>query len=120
MRLQRLLMQAGASQVHQAASASQALLMLGEGLVDVAFTVWKTAEGPHGEVLMKRLRNHRQNRNVPVVLLDDGLATEERVRAVKAGATGRIPLPAQWPMLQEVLQEVLQCLSLLSARGQRR
>lgn len=95
----------GYREVFEAASAPEALAVMRTELVDLVFAPWE-AIGLSGAPLMKALRDPGRNQNVPVVLLDDGLAPATVVAAVKAGIAGKVSLPGNLPELRKVLTEI--------------
>ena len=103
--LHRMLIAAGLRRVLESESALEALSMMGEELVDLVFTPWETP-GMAGPSLIRAFHNRGRNRKVPVVLLDTGLPQPVIVSAVKAGISGRLPLPARPAILAGILQNI--------------
>ena len=102
----QVLSQAGFSTVLESDNAVSALMLLGEGLVDWVFTVFTLPERegvaqPAGASLIKALKNIGRNKNLPVVLLDEGMSQQEVVAAVKTGIAGRLGHP---PNLEKLMQ----------------
>ena len=102
MALRVVLRQAGFPRVLEAESATEALTTLAAERVDLVLTAWEVEDG-HGPALIRSLRDRGLNRNLPVVLLNNGLSQRNVVLAVKAGAAGKLTLPASARALSEVL-----------------
>lgn len=96
---------AGVRRVLDAATAAEALTILGSELVPLVLTPWELPDDA-GRPLLEALRDHGRNRNVPVVLLDSGLPRASVVAAVKAGAAARLALPADVPGVRDLLERV--------------
>lgn len=90
--LARYLRQEGVADVMAVADGIEAICLLSSELVDAVFATWAAGQGDGARVLRYLQRRHGRRR-VPVVLLDDGLARETIVAAVKAGVAGVLPLP---------------------------
>jgi len=91
--IRQALRAAGVERVLEAETAAEALQLLSAELVELVLTPWEVPDLA-GRPLVQALRNRGRNRNLPVVLLDAGLAQPQVVAAVKAGVAGRLPLPA--------------------------
>lgn len=103
--LRRVLDACGFGRVLESEAAEEAITLLGTELVDLVLTPWET-DTLSGEALVEALRNRGQNRDVPVVLLDEGLPRQAVVAAVKAGVAGRLPLPPNAETLRAILGTV--------------
>lgn len=103
--LRQTLLGAGVTRVLEAATAAEALQLLGAELVDLVLTPWQVPDGA-GRTLVQSLRNRGRNRNVPVVVLDAGLARNQVVAAVKAGAAARLSLPTDVPTVRALLERL--------------
>jgi two-component system chemotaxis response regulator CheY len=114
--LRRVLSRLGVSQVLEAETAHEALTLLGGELVDLVLTVWQ-APDLGGTELLAALRNRGLNRNVPVVLLDDGIPQPLIVAGVKAGIAGRLNLPGSPERLAEILATIRESRHRLVAGG---
>ena len=101
-RLRQVALSAGIERVLLAEDGIQAATMMGEELVDLVLTPWDP-DGLAGKELLRALRKRARNRQVPVVLLDNGLHKQTIISAVKAGISGRLQLPAQAEQLKEIL-----------------
>ncbi len=95
----------GFQRVLEASGGRQAVTVLAEELVDLVLTPWDTAD-LSGVELLRALRRRGQNRNVPVVILDDGLSQQTIVSTVKAGAAGRVKVPADPAKIADVLKTI--------------
>jgi CheY-like chemotaxis protein len=104
-RLRHVLRSAGVERVLFAADGPEVLTLMGGELVQLVLVPWD-APGLSGLELLRALRKRGQNRNVPVVILDDGLPQETIVRAIKAGVAGRLPIPPQVTQLREILARI--------------
>lgn len=103
--LRQALLHAGMERVLEAVTAAEALRLLSAELVHLVLTPWE-APDMAGRSLLQALRNRGRNRELPVVILDDGLAAPQVVAAVKAGAAGRLPLPADARAVRALLAQL--------------
>ncbi len=101
-RLRELLRQAGFGQVLAASDGDELLMLLSGEPVQLVLVPWGVP-GFSGPELLRMLRGREHNRNVPVVILDDGLPQQAVVSAIKAGVAGRLRRPASVEQLKEVL-----------------
>ncbi len=97
----------GCERVLAVADGREAVTALAGELVDLVLTPWNASD-LSGVELLRALRRRGQNRNVPVVILDDGLSQQTIVSAVKAGAAGRVKLPVNLLEMQSVLDTIAQ------------
>ncbi len=103
--LRQALLGAGVERVLDAGSAAEALRLLSAELVALVLTPWE-APDLAGRPLLHALRNRGRNRNVPVVVLDGGLTPAQVVASVKAGAAGRLTLPASALTVRTLLERI--------------
>lgn len=103
--LQQLLRRVGVTRVLEADSAPDALMVLGAELVQLVLTPW-ALPGLEGRALLQSLRQRGQNRDVPVIVLDDGLSQGQVIAAVKAGMAGRLPAGADEAALRTLLDRI--------------
>ncbi len=105
--LKGLLRRCGFERVLEAETADDALLLLRGQPVQLVLTAW-APPGLAGVALLRALKHSPQDRpgrGAPaVVLLDDGLSQPHVVAAIKAGAAGRLPLPARAEQLERILR----------------
>jgi CheY-like chemotaxis protein len=99
------LLGAGVQRVLEVDSAADALRVLSAELVELVLTPWEGME-PAGRPLLTALRNRGRNRNVPIIVLDPGLTPQQVVATVKAGAAGRLALPASTPAVRALLERL--------------
>lgn len=95
----------GYRRVIEAETAPEAVALMRAEPVHLVFAPWEFP-GLSGTALMKALRYPGRNREVPVVLLDDGLAPASVVAAVKAGIAGKVSLPGNMVEVRQVLREM--------------
>lgn len=100
-----MLRRAGVGRVLLAGQGTEALTIMSRELVELALIPWDGPE-PAGAELLPLLLKRGQNRRVAVVILDKGLPAQAMVSAIKAGAAGRIPLPAQPEPLAKLLEKI--------------
>lgn len=100
--LARLLRRLGCAPVHEAEDAVAAVALARQERLDVVFTPW-SAGGLAGPALFAALRARGRKRLPAIVVLDEGLPQATIVAAVKAGAAGRLTLPATVESLAPVL-----------------
>jgi DNA-binding NarL/FixJ family response regulator len=108
--LAHLLRRRGFARVHEAEDAVEAATVASQERVDVIFTLW-SAGRLSGAELFRALRARGRKAAPDIVLLDEGLAQATVVAAVKAGAAGRLTLPAT----EEALARVLASLAAAGA-----
>jgi CheY-like chemotaxis protein len=104
--IRQALRSAGMERVLEADSAAEALRLLSAELVQLVLTPWEVPDLA-GRPLVQALRNRGRNRNLPVVLLDAGLAPPQVVAAVKAGIAGRLALPADAAAVRALLAQLV-------------
>jgi two-component system, chemotaxis family, chemotaxis protein CheY len=104
-RLRQALLHGGLERVLEAETAAEALTLLSSQLVSMVLTPWE-APDLAGRALLNALRDRGRNRQLPVVILDDGLAAPQVVAAVKAGAAGRLILPADAQAVRDLLARI--------------
>jgi CheY-like chemotaxis protein len=116
--LKRVLRRCGFEPPLEAETADDALVRLRGQPVQLVLTAW-APPGLTGVALLRALRHSpqdRPSRGAPaIVVLDDGLSQQQVVAAIKAGAAGRLALPAQ----AEALERILATLPGLAARARR-
>ena len=103
--LRLLLLESGVKSVLEAEAASEAITLMRQELVNVVLTPWQTPE-LSGTPLLRAFRNCGRNRNVPVVLLDEGLAQTTIVAAVKAGIAARLSLPGSVARMRAIFRSI--------------
>lgn len=107
MALRGILQKAGIRKVWECQDVQEALTLLGAELVDIVLTEWEVP-GMAGPDLIKALQNRGQNRNLPVVLVDDNLPQQDVVTAVKAGIKGRLSLPGDAEQMTAILENLIE------------
>lgn len=104
--LKRVLRRCGFERVLEAETADDALVQLRGQPVQLVLTAW-APPGLGGVPLLRALKHSpqdRPSRGAPaIVVIDDGLSQQHVVSAIKAGAAGRLPLPAQAEELERIL-----------------
>jgi DNA-binding NarL/FixJ family response regulator len=100
--LARLLRCLGCAPIHEAEDAAEAAALASQERLDVVFTPWN-AGGLAGPALFAALRARGRRRAPAIVVLDEGLPQATIVAAVKAGAAGRLTLPATAHSLAQAL-----------------
>ena len=110
--MRRMLLKQGIQTVLEAVQVPEAISIMKEEMVDLALTHW-TVENYSGNQLLEALRKHGRKKNIPVVLLDEGLPQSAIVAAVKAGIAGRLPLPPDAARLDEILCSIREYRSSL-------
>ncbi len=103
--MRQMLRSLGYRRVLEAGEPAEAIAILKEELVDLALLPWEVP-GWSGRALFKAMQHKGRNRGVPVILLDSGLPQSAVVAAVKAGAAGRLTLPARRADLRSLLLRV--------------
>ena len=106
----------GCRNVLTAVNGREAVTALAGELVDLVLTPWD-ATNLSGVELLRALRRRGQNRNVPIVILDDGLSQQIIVSAIKAGAAGRVKLPPNPQEIQAVLETIVEARGDRAARA---
>jgi CheY-like chemotaxis protein len=105
--LKRLLRGQGVARVLEAESATEAFVLLRGEPVRLVLTPW-APPGMAGVRLLRELKRRPTDRPgagaaPAIVLLDEGLPPQQVVAAVKAGISGRLPVPAQAAALSRIL-----------------
>lgn len=100
--LAHLLRRRGFTQVHEAEDAVDAATLARQERVDVIFTPWNAGRLA-GPALFAALRARGRKAAPAIVVLDEGLPQATVVSAVKAGAAGRLALPATEESVAQVL-----------------
>jgi len=95
----------GLTRIHEAEDAAAAAAVARQERLDVVFTPWR-ADGLEGPALFAALRARHPGAPPALVVLDEGLPQATVVAAVKAGARGRLPLPASADSVARVLEAV--------------
>jgi len=91
--------------VHEAEDAVSAATVASQERVDVIFTLW-SAGRLSGAELFHALRARGRKAAPALVVLDEGLPQATVVAAVKAGAAGRLTLPATGEALARALETI--------------
>jgi DNA-binding NarL/FixJ family response regulator len=100
--LMHLLRQRGFTRVHEAEDGQDAATLIKHERVDVVFTPWSAGQLT-GQALFAALKARGRKAAPAIVVLDEGLPQATVVAAVKAGAAGRLVLPADETSLGRVL-----------------
>jgi len=108
--LKMLLRRCGFERVLEAETADDALVLIRGQPVQLVLTAW-APPGMTGVPLLRALKHSPEDRpsrgGAPaIVVLDDGLPPQHVVSAIKAGAAGRLPLPARADQLEHILHAV--------------
>ena len=102
--LRHLLARLGFARVHEAEDITTAAALASQELLDIAFIPW-SLEGRMGAELFSALDTRGRKPSPAIVVLDEGLSPSSVVATVKAGAVGRLQLPANQSALEHLLQD---------------
>jgi DNA-binding NarL/FixJ family response regulator len=106
----------GFARVHEAEDAVSAAALASQELVDVAFVPWSVG-GRAGADLFALLRPRGHKAAPAIVVLDEDLPQASAVAAVKAGAAGRLALPATEAELARLLANLAEDAGAGDATG---
>jgi DNA-binding NtrC family response regulator len=103
--IRQALLGEGFRNVFHAEDGVEAAAILSSELVDMVFTP-ESGEGYSFRDVFSMIHGRSPNAQAPVVLLDEGVPRPKIVSAIKAGAAGVLPVPADRKALRALLNRI--------------